>query len=604
MGESNYKNVMFGSRSTAKQVLEDGSVLYFLHEDLHAYPMHLTEKLDYYALNTPDRIFIARKNDQNQWLTLTYADTLSRVKHIAQYLLNFHWSPQDTIVILSGNSLEHALLALAALYVGIPYAPISPAYSLISRDLHKLNQCLSLMTPKLAFIQESTSFQRSIDHLQSHFPDCIIVTGDKGKYISFSEMTDTVLTDQVFMAHQQLNASTIAKVLFTSGSTGQPKGVINTHGMWCANLQQITQAMPFMQEEPPVFIDWLPWNHTFGGNHNFGLTLYHGGTLYIDDGKPTNTGIGITVDNLREIAPTAYFNVPKGFEMLVSYLEQDKPLRDTFFSRLQMIFYAGASLSQPVWNKLEELSVQAVGYKIPIITGLGCTESGPSAMFANWPGAYSGLLGVPVAGMKVKLIKDGDKWEARYKAPNITPGYWRDPVATEKAFDESGYYKTGDAVKFVSDDPDDGLLFDGRIAEDFKLSTGTWVNVGILKASILSSGSPIIQDVVLTGLDRDYIGAILFLHADACLKLVGQSASISRSDLFSHSQVISFLDRWLSEFNATSTGSATYIKKYLVAHEPPSLEKGEITDKGSINQRAVLQHRADLVNKIYSEYGN
>jgi feruloyl-CoA synthase len=375
---------------------------------------------------------------------------------------------------------------------------------------------------------------------------------------------------------------------------------MNTQRMWCANLQQITQVFPFMESEPPVFVDWLPWNHTFGGNHNFGLTLYNGGTLYIDDGKPTSKGIEMTVQNLREISPTAYFNVPKGFEMLIPYFEKEPALREKFFKRLQILFYAGASLAQPVWNRLEELAEETTGERVPIITGLGCTESGPSAMFANWAGSFSGLLGVPVAGMKVKLVPDGDKMEARYKAPNVTPGYWREPEVTAKSFDEDGYYKTGDAVKFVDENnPDKGLIFDGRIAEDFKLSTGTWVNVGVLKAKVLTAGSPIVQDVVLTGLDREYIGAILFLNPDACRKLAALEVDTPNEVTFLHESVQQFIDEMLQKLKTQATGSATLVAKAIIAIEPPSIDLGEITDKGSLNQRAVLKFRANLVEKLY-----
>ncbi|MCL4127106.1 UNVERIFIED_CONTAM: hypothetical protein GTU68_061297 [Idotea baltica] len=356
--------------------------------------------------------------------------------------------------------------------------------------------------------------------------------------------------------------------------------------MWCANLQQITQAFPFMESESSVFIDWLPWNHTFGGNHNLGLALYNGGALFIDNGKPSEDGVKTTVQNLREISPTAYFNVPKGFEMLIPYLEKEADLRATFFKNLHIIFYAGASLPQAVWDKLEELSLKTIGVKIPIITGFGCTESGPSSMFANWPGAFSGLLGVPVAGLDVKLVPDGDKLEARYKAPNISPGYWRNPKATANAFDEEGYYKSKDAVKFLdANNPDKGLLFDGRIGENFKLSNGTWVSTADLKAKALSIGSPVIQDIVLTGLDQEFIGAILFLSADSCRDFL--------------TDLEAYLEQWLADCNKTATGSSTFIKKYIIAPKPPSIDLGEITDKGSINDRNVLKNRPDLLKQIY-----
>jgi feruloyl-CoA synthase len=594
-----FKNTYFGPTSTQKTIRADGSILLKLEQNLEEFPEKITEKLIYWANKTPDKIFIARKNKkENNWITLSYAETLNKVKSIAQYLLNLHFSSQETIVILSDNTVEHALLALAALHVGIPYTPISPPYSLISNDFGKLKHCLELMTPKLVFAQNGKIYANALNFTKDLFPEIKIITAEETPETNFSELLNTEASNEVDDAFSKITGESIAKILFTSGSTGLPKGVINTHQMWCANLQQITQVFPFLQHESPIFIDWLPWNHTFGGNHNFGLTLYNGGSLYIDEGKPTPKDIETTVQNLREISPTAYFNVPKGFEMLIPYLEREPELRQNFFKNLNIFFYAGASLAQPVWNRLEELAMETIGEKVPIITGLGCTESGPSAMFASWGGSFSGLLGVPVAGMEVKLVPDGDKMEARYKAPNVTKGYWRNEEATAKSFDEEGYYKTGDAVKFVDEnEPSKGLVFDGRIAEDFKLSTGTWVNVGVLKAKIISTGSPIVQDVVIAGLDREYIGAILFLNADSCRNLIGEN--LSNEEAFLHEKIKTFIDEMLVDFNAKSTGSSTRIEKTIIATEPPSIDLGEITDKGSLNQRAVLKHRAALLNELY-----
>lgn len=603
LGAGLYKNTPFGPTKTYKKQHENG-IVHFKNEQLLAnFPAKITDKLVHWAEIKPSHTFIGRRNPTiRDWEKLSYAETLEKTKSVAQYLLNLEFSPNETVVILSENSLEHALLVLASVHIGITYTPISPPYSLVSDDFGKLKHCLELMTPKVIFAQNGKVYQKALELAKTLFPEAIIITADGENGIHFEEMLQIKPTTDVETASAKVTADTIAKVLFTSGSTGLPKGVMNHQGMWCANLQQITQVLPFMQQQPPVFIDWLPWNHTFGSNHNFGLALYNGGTILIDDGKPTPRGIEETVQNLREISPTAYFNVPKGFEMLIPYLEKEPALRENFFKNLNILFYAGASLAQPVWNRLEELAVETIGVKIPIITGLGCTESGPSAMFANWGGSFSGLLGVPVAGMDVKLVPDGDKVEARYKAPNVTKGYWRNPEATATAFDEDGYYKTGDAVKFLDEaNPDKGLVFDGRIAEDFKLSTGTWVNVGVLKAKVISTGSPIIQDVVLAGLDKEYIGAILFLNADACRKLTNLSPEISNREAFLHIEVEKFIHNWLMEFNKTSTGSSTVIKKYIIALDPPSIDLGEITDKGSLNQRAVLKHRADLVNEMYSD---
>lgn len=598
--QAGYKNIAFGPTRTHKLVREDGIIHFRLQEDLAPIPEKLTQKLVEWAEKEPDKTFLARRDKTGEWQKLSYAETLSKVQSIAQYLLNLNFTSEETIVILSENSLEHALLALAAIHIGIPYSPVSPPYSLISQDFGKLKHCLELMTPKVIFAQKGTQYKKALELAGSLFPNAEIVIAEEGNGIDFAHLLATKPTTKVNEAFAKVNGDTVAKVLFTSGSTGLPKGVINTQKMWCTNLQQITQVFPFMSVTPPVFIDWLPWNHTFGGNHNFGLALYNGGTLYIDDGKPTPQSIETTIQNLREISPTAYFNVPKGFEMLIPYLEKEPDLRQSFFKNLHMLFYAGASLAQPVWNRLEELAVETIGERIPIITGLGCTESGPSAMFANWGGAFSGLLGVPVAGMDVKIVPDGDKLEARYKAPNVMRGYWRNEEATLKAFDEEGYYKTGDAVKFLDENnPDKGLIFDGRIAEDFKLSTGTWVNVGVLKAKLISAGSPIVQDVVLAGLDKEYVSAILFLNAEACRKHADLSAEIHNQEVFQHEVISNYLNSFLNRFNQSATGSANRIEKIVIALDPPSIDLGEITDKGSLNQRIVLKHRAHLVEQLY-----
>ena len=419
--------------------------------------------------------------------------------------------------------------------------------------------------------------------------------------LPFADLLATAPTAQVDAAHAAVGPDTIAKFLFTSGSTKLPKGVINTQRMLCANQQQILQCFPTLGEEPPVLVDWLPWNHTFGGNHNVGLTIYNGGTLYIDEGKPVPALVGETLRNLREIAPTVYFNVPKGFEEIANALEVDDGLRERFFSRVKMLFFAGAGLSQPVWDKLDRMAELECGERIRMLTGLGMTETAPFAICANGPVVRSGVVGLPAPGVELKLVPVDDKLEVRYRGPNVTPGYWRAPEQTAEHFDDEGWYVSGDALKYIDpEQPQLGLMFDGRIAEDFKLSTGTFVSVGPLRARVIAAGDPCVQDVVVTGLNRDDIGLLIFPRADSCRALSGLPASASLAVVLEEAPVRHFFQNLVDQMYAAGTGSATRVARALVMADPPSIDLGEITDKGSINQRAVLTQRADLVETLHA----
>ena len=594
----------------------DGSVIIRSTEALRGYPDRLTDCLLQWAQAAPDRTLVARRarlaDGTGDWQHVSYAQMLQRVQSVAQVLVDLNLSVDRPVAILSDNDTEYLTLALAAMWAGVPYVPVSSAYSLISQDYGKLRHILGTVTPGLVFAS-GPAYAKAIAAV---VPADVTVVMTEGLAAAAASgllagrdvrAFDALLFAQpglkLAAANAAIGPDTIAKFLFTSGSTKAPKAVINTHRMLCANQQQLRQCMAFLADEPPVLVDWLPWNHTFGGTHNLGITLYNGGTLYIDEGKPTPKGIAQTLRNLREISPTIYFNVPKGFEEIAFAMDTDTALRDSLFRRCKAFMFAGAGLSQPVWDKLDAHGEAATGERVRIITGLGMTETAPACTFAVGTNTRSGWVGLPLPGVEVKLVKDastGDKAEIRFRGPNVMPGYWRAPEQTADAFDDEGYYRTGDAGRWV--DPAQthlGLIFDGRTAEDFKLSTGTFVSVGPLRARITVAGDPCVQDAVITGLNRDDVGALIFPRPDECRKLAGLGDDAPLPEVLHHPTVRAFFQDLADTLWREATGSASRMARLHVLAEPPAIDLGEITDKGSINQRAVLTHRAALVEALY-----
>ena len=592
-----------GSLAAHFEARPDGAMLVTSVEPLQPYPLRLTDRLLHWAEASPDHTLAAKRHQRGDWRRISYREALASARCIAQALIDMKLSADRPIAILSDNDLEQLLLGLGAMLAGVPFAPISAAYSTLSQDYGKLKHILGVLTPGLVFASSAAVFGKAIAATVPDDVTVVLTTGhiEGRKTLSFDALLATKPTAQVDAAHAKVGPDTIAKFLFTSGSTKLPKGVINTQRMLCANQQQILQCFPALGEEPPVLVDWLPWNHTFGGNHNVGLTLYNGGTLYIDDGKPVPALIGETLRNLREIAPTVYFNVPKGFEEIANALEGDSALRDRFFSRVRMLFFAGAGLSQPVWDQLDRMAERACGERIRMLTGLGMTETAPFAICANGADVKSGHIGLPAPGITLKLVPVDGKLEVRYAGPNVTPGYWRAPAQTAESFDAEGYYASGDALKLIDPtQPQLGFAFDGRIAEDFKLATGTFVSVGPLRDKVIKAGSPCVQDVVVAGINRNEIGLLIFPRLDACRELAGMAPNTPTLDVLAAAPVRAFFQRLADALYRSGTGSATRVARCLLLVDPPSIDRGEITDKGSINQRAVLTHRDALVEHLYA----
>ena len=583
-----FRRVALGPASVVVKKTAGGGYALRSPVPLGDYPTRLTDRLLQWADEAPDRTFIAKRVAGGPWRRIGYAQALSHARRIGQALLERGLSAERPLMILSENDLEHALLALGALHAGVPFLAVSPAYSLISQDYGKLRYAVDLMTPGLVFASDATRYGKAIAAAIPAATGLVFTQGGiPGRACTtFEALAATEATPAVEAAHERIGPETISKFLLTSGSTGMPKAVIHTQRMITSNLQMIVDALPFLAEEPPVLVDWLPWNHTFGGNHNYGIALYNGGTLYIDEGKPVPQMIGETLRNLREIAPTVYFNVPRGFEEIALALHKDEALARNFFSKVKILFYAAASLAQPIWDSLHEAAAKTCGQRILMITGLGMTETAPFAVVANWEAGQSGGIGHPALGVEVRLVPVGDKLEVRYRGPSVTPGFWRQEALTREAFDAQGFYRSGDAARFLDPaDPQKGLVFDGRIAEDFKLTSGTFVSVGPLRARIIAAGTPWVQDAVIAGHDQREVAALI----------------IPRSGTPETPELRNACQRLIDTVARDSTGSATHIARAALLTAPLSIDVGEITDKGSINQRAVLKARAALVDDLYAE---
>ncbi|QPF84554.1 feruloyl-CoA synthase [Bradyrhizobium genosp. L] len=595
--------ISFGNPDVTVERRDDGTIYLRPKAKLADYPVRLTDRLHHWAKAAPHRVFMAERAAGGGWRQITYAQLLQTTRRIASALIARGLSAERPLVILSGNSIDHALMAFGAFYAGIPFCPVSPAYSLVSRDYGKLAFVIKLLTPGLVFVDDADKFA---DALLANVAEGVEIAASRGALPgrAVTPLADLLVAPEdprLDTINDGIGPDTIAKFLLTSGSTGNPKAVINTQRMICANQVMLRETLAFLKDEPPVIVDWLPWNHTFGGNHNIGLTLYNGGSMYLDEGKPMPGGIEETVRNLRDISPTVYFNVPKGYEALLPYLRDDSGLRAKFFDRLHAMFFSGAALSPFIWNSLDELAIREKGYRVPMLTGLGATETSPFFMSVRPDTSRSGHVGLPVSGNDAKLLPNNGKLEVRAKGPNVTPGYWRQPELTAKAFDEEGFYKFGDALKpAVADDLDAGFDFDGRIAEDFKLASGTWVSVGPLRARFVGSCAPLVRDVVIAGLNRDALAAIVILDLDGCRLINPKLAANDIAAAAADPAVRAAFRERFARIHAGATGSSNRISRAVLLDTALSIDRGEVTDKGSINQRAVLEHRAALVETLYA----
>jgi feruloyl-CoA synthase len=598
------KPIRFGTLEVSFQRRPDGCIIATPRSAIGSYAERFSEMIDRNAQSAPERVAFAERDGGGTWRTVSWAALREDARRIGSALLNRRLSAERPVALLSGNSVDHARLAVAAHYVGVPTVPISPAYSLVSRDFGKLKHCIGLTTPGLVFVEDGESFAAALGSLPAEIEIVFARRPPAGRRgIALAELAACTERADIDDVRRAVEPDTILKFLLTSGSTGLPKAVINTHRMLAANQAMILQTLRFLDEAPPILVDWLPWNHTFGGNHNFGLVCFNAGSLYIDEGRPTPDLIGATARNLAEISPTVYFNVPKGFESLLPFLRADAGLRRNLYSRLQAFFFAGAGLSAHVWRELDRIGAEETGHSVPILTGLGATETAPFSLSANPQTSRSGHVGLPVPGNTLKLVPSGNRYEARIKGDNITPGYWRQPELTAAAFDAEGYYCYGDALRPA--DPEDlnkGFDFDGRIAEDFKLATGTWVNVGPLKARLIAALAPFARDAVIAGRDRDHPTAIIIPDVEACRAAFPEVPATSPlAVLLAHPGLRQAAADKLRQVATGATGSSTRIDRIVFLAEPPSIDRGEITDKGSINQNAVLTHRAELIEALYAD---
>ncbi|MGJ5151036.1 AMP-binding protein [Bradyrhizobium sp. HKCCYLR1023] len=582
----------------------DGVIVIKSRIPLQAYEPHLAAPLARWAKEAPTRTWLAQRSGaERQWRKLSYAEAKRTVDGLTQGLLDLKLDGRP-VAILSGNSIEHALITMAAMQARSPAAPVSPAYSLMSHDHLKLKYLFGLVKPGVVMVQDGPTFEKALKALDLDGVTVVHVARpcEGIASISFADLAATPVTGAVDASIAQITPDTVGKLLFTSGSTGMPKAVINTQRMMCANAAMMMQTRPRGPDAPiSTVLDWMPWNHTMGGNALFNPLLIEGGTLYIDDGRPMPGMFDETIRNLREVSPTYYANVPAGYAALAAAMEKDEALCRSFFKDLGIMAYGGARLPDDLYERMQALAVKTTGERIVFYTGWGSTETAPTSTGTYWNTERVGLIGLPFPGVELKMVPTGDKYELRLRGINVMPGYFGQPELTKKAFDEEGFYCIGDAGVFVDpNDPAQGIIFAGRVVEDFKLTTGTFVHVGSLRTDAIAAATPAIHDALVTGQDREYVGLLAWPNLHACRQLVGDP-NATFEDVVKHPAVIDCVRRGLEAHNKECEGATSRrIGRAMLMVEPPSIDGHELTDKGYINQRAGLERRAALVERLYA----
>jgi feruloyl-CoA synthase len=577
----------------------DGSVLVWQKGALPPFPERLSDRITHWAKQTPDVTWMAERGRDGTWIRVSYAELLARIRAIGQGLLDLRLGPERPHAILAGNSIAHGLMALGAQYAGIPSAAIAPAYASMPSGFGKLREVAAQITPGAVFADNVDASAAAIAAAFPGLPRLGLAGANRAR--DWNDLINARATSTVDAANRSTGPDTVAKFLFTSGTTGSPKAVVQTQRMLCSNMEMVRDCYTYFEKEPPVLLDWAPWNHVASGNKVFNMALYNGGTYYIDGGKPTPHLIGETIRNLRDVSPTWYFNVPVGYDMLIDAMRKDRALAESFFRNLKLMMYAGAAMAEHTWAELDRLAIEVTGKRVLLATGLGSTETAPFALFCTEPQDRPGNVGVPAKGLTLKLVPVEDRFEAHIKGPSVTPGYWRNDELTRASFDEEGFYNLGDALRFADpEDPSKGFYFDGRTAENFKMATGIWVGVGALKARLIDALQGLARDAVIAGEGRGEIGALLIPSRPAIERMTSGGAALSDTELFNHPALRSAVAKRLESCNAAAGGTSLRVARVMFMTEPLDLDRGEVTDKGSVNQRAVLRHRADLVAKLFA----